>query len=271
MLLQAILLGIICYLASLGVPWFFGTTGGFYYLSRPLISGTIVGLILGDVQTGILIGAAVQALYLSLIVPGGVAAADITFVAYPAIAIAMLSGANADVAVALAATIGLLGVTLFNLIETVNTFWNHVADKYAEKNDLKGFWRANALYPQITTFILRFVPTFLAVYFGSQYAQSFMNAIPQSLIHIMSVLGGILPAVGIGLLLSQIMKDNTLVVYFLVGFVSIVFLKLNMIALTIVGAAIAVMHYKYSNNTVPAQAAPAGNVPLVEDEDEEVL
>lgn len=271
MLLKSILIGIFCYLASLGTPWFFGTTGGFYYLSRPLISGTIVGLILGDVQSGILIGAGVQAVYLSLIVPGGVASADITFVAYPAIAIALLSGANVDVAVSLATTIGLLGVALFDLIEIINTFWNHVADKYAEKNDIKGFWRANALYPQITTFILRFVPTFLVVYYGSQYAQSFMAAIPQSLIHIMSVLGGILPAVGIGLLLSQIMKDNTLVVYFLVGFISVVFLKLNMIALTIVGAAIAVMHYKYSPNPVPAQAVPAGNVPSEKDEDEEVL
>ena len=44
-----------------------------------------------------------------------------------------------------------------------------------------------------------------------------------------------------------------------------------MIALTIVGAAIAVMHYKYSPNPVPAQAVPAGNVPSAKDEDEEVL
>lgn len=266
MLMKAILLGIFCYLASLGVPWFLGTTGGFYYLSRPLVSGMFVGLILGDVHTGIIIGAAVQALYLSLIVPGGVASADITFVAYPAIALGMLSGADPEVAVALAATIGLLGVILFNSIETINTFWNHVADKYAEKNDLKGFWRANAIYPQITTFILRFVPTFLAVYFGAQYAENFLNSIPEVLMHIMTVLGGVLPAVGIGLLLSQIMKDKTLVVYFLVGFICIVSLNLNMISLTIVGAAIAVMHYKYSGNKLVSTSA--SDIVLEEDEEE---
>ncbi|QAT39194.1 PTS sugar transporter subunit IIC [Clostridium sp. JN-9] len=267
MFFQALLIGLFCYLASLGVPWFFGTTGGFYYLSRPLISGMIVGLILGDMKTGILIGAAVQALYLSLIVPGGVASADITYVAYPAIALAMLSKANSDFAVSLAATIGLLGVILFNLIETINTFWNHVADKYADKNDMKGFWRANALYPQITTFIIRFVPTFLAVYFGAQYAQSFMNYIPEVLKHIMTVLGGVLPAVGIGLLLSQIMKKTSLTVYFLVGFVCIVSLKLNMISLTIVGAALAVMHFNYSGNNMPP--SPAKNAAV--NDDEEVL
>lgn len=267
MLGKAILIGIVCYIASLGVPWFFGTTGGFYYLSRPLISGMFVGLILGDVRTGITIGAAVQALYLSLIVPGGVASADITFVAYPAIALSMLSGADPEVAVSLAATIGLLGVIFFNLIETINTFWNHLADSYAQKNDLKGYWRANAIYPQLTTFIFRFFPTFLAVYFGAQYAESFINSLPPMLMEIMSTLGGVLPAVGIGLLLSQIMKEKLLVIYFLVGFVGVVSLKLDMISLTILGATISLMHYKYSNKQVVSVA----NEGITDDEDEEVL
>lgn len=263
MLGKAILIGIFCYIASLGVPWFLGTTGGFYYLSRPLISGMFVGLILGDIRTGILIGAAVQALYLSLIVPGGVAAADITFVAYPAIALAMLSGADPEVAVSLAATIGLLGVIFFNLIETVNTFWNHLADSFAEKDDLKGYWRANAIYPQITTFILRFVPTFLAVYYGAQYAESFINSVPSTLMQIMSTLGGVLPAVGIGLLLSQIMKEKLLVIYFLAGFVGIVSLNLDMISLTILGGTIAFMHYKYSGK----QQASVTNEGMIDDEE----
>ena len=266
MLGKSILIGVFCYLASLGVPWFLGTTGGFYYLSRPLISGMIVGLILGDVQAGISIGATVQALYLSLIVPGGVAAADITFVAYPAIALAMLSGADPEVAVSLAATVGLLGVIFFNLIETVNTFWNHLADSYAEKNNLKGYWRANAIYPQITTFILRFIPTFLAVYFGAQYAENFINSVPPTLMQIMSTLGGVLPAVGIGLLLSQIMKEKISVIYFLAGFVGIVSLDLDMISLTILGATMALMHYKYSAKQL---AYTTGESTMDDDDDEE--
>lgn len=267
MFIQAVLIGVLCYLAALGVPWFIGTTGGFYYLSRPLVSGLFVGLILGDVQTGIIIGAAVQALYLSLIVPGGVAAADITFVAYPAIALAMLSGADPEIAVTLAATIGLLGVVVFNIMMTINVFWNHLSDKYLKERNLRGFNLANGIFPQITTFILRFVPTFVAVYFGAQHAEAFLNSFPTIVMDIMGVLGGVLPAVGIGLLLSHIMKENYLVVYFLIGFVAVVFLNLNMIALTIVGACIAMMHFKYSSAPVVATAGPAD----FDDDDEEVL
>ena len=81
----------------------------------------------------------------------------------------------------------------------------------------------NAVYPQITTFIMRFIPTFLAVYFGAQYIQGWVSATPKVVIDVMSVLGGMLPAVGIGILLTQVIKQNILLIYFLVGFIAIVF------------------------------------------------
>jgi len=249
MLIQAIVLGVICYIAALGVPWV-GTTGGFYTLSRPLISGMVVGLVLGDVQSGIIVGVAVQALYLSLVVPGGVAAADITFVGYPAIALAILSGADPQIAVTLAASIGLLGAVLFSFMEVINSFWNHVGDRYASEGNFRGVILSNIVYPQITTFIIRFVPTFIAVYYGSQYAQQLLESIPQTIIHIMSVLGGILPAVGIAMIFVQSMKDNSLIIYYLVGFTLMVFFNLNMIGLAIIGSLFAIMNYNFKKEDV---------------------
>jgi PTS system mannose-specific IIC component len=65
------------------------------------------------------------------------------------------------------------------------------------------------------------------------------------------------------------MKEKFLLVYFLVGFIGIVFLNLNMIALTIVGATIAVMHYKYSPRAVKSNAGPSNQ--NIDDDDEEEL
>jgi PTS system mannose-specific IIC component len=138
MIVEAILVGVMCYIASIGVPWFVGNTGGYYYLSRPLISGTIVGLILGDLKTGIIIGAALQAVYISHIIAAGGTSADITFVSYPATALAIISGASIEVAIGLAATIGVLGILIFNLMLTTNIFWIHAGDRALEKNSLKG-------------------------------------------------------------------------------------------------------------------------------------
>ncbi|MCT4662582.1 MAG: PTS sugar transporter subunit IIC [Tissierellales bacterium] len=246
MLIQAILIGIFCYLGSLSCPWVFGLTGGWYTLTRPLVSGLIVGLILGDVTSGIMIGVAVQAVYIAMVTPGGVMPADLNFVAYPAIALGILSKADPEVAVTIAATIGILGTIIFNAMMVLNSFWNHRCVSAVEKGDIKGIYKNQVIYPQITNFLMRFIPTVIAVYFGAQYVQGWIDATPELVIHIMNVLGGILPAVGIAILLKQIVKGGTDFVFFLVGFVFIVFLKVNMIALAIIGALLALIHFKYT-------------------------
>ena len=53
-----------------------------------------------------------------------------------------------------------------------------------------------------------------------------------------------------------------MLIYFLVGFVCIVFLKLNMVALVIVGSLLALIHYNYKPE--PPQAVKA-----VADDDED--
>ena len=81
-LIQALLIGIFAYLGRNQVPWLFGTTGGFYCVGRPLVAGAIVGLILGDVTTGVLCGVAVQAMYLGQIVAGGAMPSDVNYAAF---------------------------------------------------------------------------------------------------------------------------------------------------------------------------------------------
>ena len=87
MFIDAILIGLLCYLGALSSPWLLGLTGGWYLITRPLVSGMLVGLILGDMKTGIIIGVAVQAVYIAMVTPGGSMPADLNFVAYPAIAL----------------------------------------------------------------------------------------------------------------------------------------------------------------------------------------
>lgn len=53
-LLQALLIALFGYLSSNYSPWCFGQLGGWYTMGRPLVSGLIIGVILGDVRTGIL-------------------------------------------------------------------------------------------------------------------------------------------------------------------------------------------------------------------------
>ena len=63
--LQAIILGIFACLASM--PGMGGTVIGNYTLGRPLVGGLVCGIVLGDIQSGILIGTAMQVVYIALV------------------------------------------------------------------------------------------------------------------------------------------------------------------------------------------------------------
>ena len=257
MIIESALIGLFCYLGALTTPWIMGLTGGWYTLSRPLVSGMIIGLIVGDVKTGILIGVSVQAVYIAMVTPGGSMPADLNFVAYPAVALGILSGKDPEVAVAIAATIGIIGTLVFNMMMLMNSWWNHQADKAVAKGDERGIILTCIIYPQAVHFLLRFVPTFIAVYFGAQYIQGVMDALPEWIMKTMSVVGGMLPAVGIAILLKQIIKSNAMLIYFLVGFVCIVFMKLNMVALVMVGALFSLIHFNYKQEPTAASSATA--------------
>jgi len=54
MLVQAILIGLIAMFVTF--EWMFGTNLG----SRPIITGMLVGLVMGDLKTGIILGATLE-------------------------------------------------------------------------------------------------------------------------------------------------------------------------------------------------------------------
>nr|WP_232055121.1 PTS sugar transporter subunit IIC [Vibrio taketomensis] len=99
----------------------------------------LVGIILGDIQTGIMVGVAVQAVYIAMVTPGGSMPADLNFVAFPAVALGVMSGQGVEVAVAIAATIGIAGTIIFNFMMVINSYWNHKADIAIEAGDEKAF------------------------------------------------------------------------------------------------------------------------------------
>lgn len=252
---QAILISLLCYFGSLSSPWIFGATGGWYTLSRPLVSGMLIGLITGNVREGIIIGVAVQAVYIALVTPGGQMPADLNYVAYPAMAVAIMSHASTGVAVTLATTIGIVGTIVWNFFQVANSFWNHRAQKAIKDQNEKAF-KFNAVFgPQILNFLLRFIPSFLVIYFGSGFAKEFVANTPKYLLDVMSFLGGALPAIGIVMLLLMVIKKQYMWIFFLFGFTCITFLKLNMIALAIVGAVVAVIYFFAINNDSAEQSS----------------
>ena len=82
---------------------------------QPFVAGSIVGLILGDWQTGVIISATIQLIYMGQIQVGGVTAYDFTFAGYIAPAIAIVAHMEPNVAVSVAIAVGSIGLVSNNL------------------------------------------------------------------------------------------------------------------------------------------------------------
>ncbi|MFD3446481.1 PTS mannose/fructose/sorbose/N-acetylgalactosamine transporter subunit IIC [Microbacteriaceae bacterium 4G12] len=259
LLIQALLIGIFCYLGSVSSPWLMGVTGGYYVVGRPLVAGLIIGIILGDVTTGIILGVAVQAAFIATISTGGTQNMEITYASYGGIALGMLAHATPGVTVTLSVGIGALGLVLFNLMMVTNSYWNRRAERAANDGDDRGIVVNNAVYPQIVAFLLRVIPVTLAIYLGQGFVAHTLAIIPEQIIKMMGVLGGLLPALGIALLMNLLIREKAHFIFFLTGFVFIGLISKNMIALTVIASLIAYLVYLTKQN--------AGNDP-VELEDE---
>jgi len=254
LLVQALLIAAFSYLGWLATPFFGGQPIGWYTLGRPLIAGTIVGLILGDVKTGMVVGATINAFYIGAVTPGGAMAADMNMAGYVGTALAILGKLSPEQAVAAAVPIGLIGTFGWQAFSTLTVYWVHKADRDVDNLNLKAFTFDQVWGPQILNFILRFVPVFLVIYLGAPIATNLAALIPAWLSHILTVIGGMLPAVGFAVLIKMMYRRNMVMLSFLLlGFVMAAELKMPVLAISMVGLALAgIVWYLKSSQTADA-------------------
>ena len=113
----------------------------------------------------------------------------------------------------LATTIGVIGTIVFNFFQVANSFWNHRAQEAIEEGNEKAFHFNSIIGPQLLSFALRFIPSFLVIYFGSSFAKELLASMPQYLIDVMGILGGALPAIGDRHAYSRRLSKKTLCYY----------------------------------------------------------
>lgn len=252
-LFQAILFGLFACLASM--PGMGGTTIGNYTLGRPLVAGLIVGAILGDIKTGIIIGAAIQVVYIALVTPGGTVSADVRAISYIGIPLAMVaikglgldpsSAEGTGMAVALGSAVGTLGTVLFYGTATINLVWQHIGWRAVEKGQLDRLYVVDMVLPWISHFICSFLPTVIITLLGANMVDIIKNYLPMDGIAMKTLftVGSLLPAVGVAILLKQVVSKPTDMLTFFFGFVLAAIMGVNLIGAAIIGGFFAVILY----------------------------
>lgn len=243
MIVSAILVAL---LAACGQWWFFGPITK--CLVYPLTTGTLVGVFMGDPMTGMIAGASIQLIYLGWISAGGTMPSNTIVAGIFGTAMTILSGADPTMAVTFAIPFSMLGLLLNQVYMTVNAAWIHRADKLLEKGNITGVRLMNFVPSFFMAFLLYGVPAFAMVMFGSQWAESMLSAVPESVISALQVVGGIMPALGIAMLLNYLGKKK-LIPWFFGGFFLTEYAKLDLTAISIFSAIIAIVLYLNQEKT----------------------
>lgn len=274
--LQAILIGIFACLSSM--PGMGGSSIGNYTLGRPLVGGLVCGLILGDVTTGVLVGCAMQVVYIALVTPGGTVSADVRAVSYIGIPLAMaaLSSYGLDAAssegTALATSfgtmVGTLGTVLFYGTATVNLVWQHIGWKAVENRQYKKLYLVDMGLPWISHLLCSFIPTVIMCKLGADVVEMIKAALPMDGLAMKTLftVGSLLPCVGIAILLKQIVKKATDFIPFLFGVVLAASMGINLVSATVIAGMFAIITYNLKMLLLKKSAGAAD----VDDEEEDI-
>ena len=124
---------------------------------------------------------------------------------------------------------------------------NRVAQRGAESDNPRLIAFANAGLGNLIGFVCRFVPALIILLttavIGSQSGVNVAEMIPAWLVTTLTTFGGMMAALGMGILLSFLMKKAVHFCIFMVGFILVVYLNLNSMAVAVIAIIVGVIYY----------------------------
>lgn len=251
MLVQSILIGLI---AAFGAfDWQLGTL----YAFRPIVLCPLVGLVLGDLQTGLAIGASLELLFMGSISIGAYVPPNETVGGVLACAFAISLGESTEAAIALAMPIAVLTLSLKNIMRVIDPFFVDMADKFAARGNVKGIYAIHFLLGNALGCVLYFILCSTAFYLGVDAVKGLLDMIPQFAIDGFGIAANILPAMGFAML-GRLVLTKQVMPYFFLGFLITSYAGIPVLGVAILAIIIAIEKFdllKMGRAAEPALAA----------------
>ena len=224
------LLAALSYFICYGGNWLLGQC----MIERPIVVGAVTGLLLGDLPTGLIMGASLEAIFMGSVNIGGQISAEPAAATVFAVTFATMQTVDANAALAIAVPIGILSAFVSMFINNIAFNWFvPFIDKYAEDNNDRAITFIN-----FGAWLLRFtifsVLMFIGVYLGQGPVQAFVNSIPAVVMNGLTVAGKFMPAVGFAILMKMLWSKELAIYYFL-GFILVTYMELPLVAVSAIG------------------------------------
>lgn len=235
MVVQAILLGLTAMLGN--AEYLLGTS----CLSRPLVMGALTGVVMGDIPTGVTIGATLELAFMGSFSIGASIPPEMISGTVLGTAFTISTGSGLETAL----TIGIPVASLVLIVKNVGMVFIlppfvHRADTYAERGDAAGVARMHFLGGFFGVNLIIGLCVGLGFYAGGPAVQALLDIIPEWVSNGLQITMGLLPAIGFALLLKMIM-NRKLACFFLLGFALAVYMDIPTTGIAVFGAVAAIV------------------------------
>lgn len=239
---------------------------------QPIIACTLVGLVTGNLEAGIILGGSLQLIALGWANIGAAVAPDAALASIAAAIIMVLSiGTNPspetikisiNTAIAVAIPLSVAGLFLTMIVRTICIPIVHLMDKKAEKGDFGGVELLH--YVALCLQGLRIaIPAIFLCLIPSSAVQSALQAMPAWLADGMGIGGGMVAAVGYAMVVNM-MATKEVWPFFILGFALAVLGNLTLISLGAIGVALALIYLGLksvaSSNSGSSSMDPLGDI-----------
>ena len=226
---------------------------------QPLVACTLIGIVTGQLGPCLVLGGSLQMMALGWANIGAAVSPDAALASVASAIILVVGGqgdAGVGTAIAVAIPLAVAGLFLTMVIRTISVAVVHQMDTAAEKGNFGAIemWQYIAICLQGLRIA---IPAAALCVIPAEIVQGALQSMPEWLTNGMAIGGGMVVAVGYALVINM-MATPEVWPFFALGFVFAAIGDLTLIALGVIGVAMALIYLRLTENAGAAAGAAAG-------------
>ncbi|MFD1091263.1 PTS mannose/fructose/sorbose transporter subunit IIC [Providencia vermicola] len=216
-----------------------------FQFHRPLVACTLIGIVLGDMKTGIIIGGTLEMIALGWMNIGAAVAPDAALASIISTILVIAGGQSIGAGIALAIPLAAAGQVLTIIVRTITVAFQHAADRAATSGNLTSLSIIHVSALVLQAMRVAIPALIVAVSVGTSEVQHLLSSIPEVVTSGLNIAGGMIVVVGYAMVINM-MRAGYLMPFFYLGFVTAAFTNFNLVALGVIGVVMAVLYIQLS-------------------------
>jgi PTS system mannose-specific IIC component len=231
-----------------------------FQFHQPLVACTLIGLVTGNLEAGIVLGGSLQMIALGWANIGAAVAPDAALASVASAIILALGGQGVkgvSSAIAIAIPLAVAGLFLTMIVRTLAVPIVHLMDAAAEKGNIRRVELLHILAVCMQGIRIA-IPAGALLFIPAETVRNFLESMPAWLTEGMAIGGGMVVAVGYALVINM-MATREVWPFFIIGFVVAAITQLTLIALGALGVALALIYLNLSKMGGSSNSNGGGN------------